>query len=141
MLCIGLTMAVWSSCPLKCPPWGQGELGALQSLLSIQHGQRGASQEVGSIAADALLPRMRADVGQVTEEVVSRAVGRQEEREDITQAEGAICTSVWAIRGCWGLSHIRVCFISWTKSAKQLGCVEVVPAEPGGFSHMLRGVC
>lgn len=90
MLCIGLTMAVWSPCPLKCPLWGWGELGALQGLLSIQHRQRGASQEVGSVAADALLPRMRADVGQVTEEVVSRAVGRQEEREDIRQAEGAL---------------------------------------------------
>lgn len=80
--CIGLTMAGWSPCLGKCLLWGLGELGALQGLQNIQHGQRGAGQEVGCVAADALLPGptlwMRVDVGQVMEEVVSRAVGRQE---------------------------------------------------------------
>lgn len=90
MSCIGLTFAVWSPCPGKHPLWGQGELGVLQGLQNIQHGQRDASQEVGSIAADALLPRMCVDVGQVTEEMVSRAVGRQEGREDIEEAAGAL---------------------------------------------------
>lgn len=31
------------------------------------------------------------------------------------------------------------CFVSWTKSAKHLGSIGAVPAEMGGFRHMLRG--
>lgn len=61
VLGIGLTMAVWSPCLGKCPLWGRGELGALQGVQSIQHRQRGAGQEVGCIAVDALLPRPAVD--------------------------------------------------------------------------------
>lgn len=41
-------------------------------------------------------------------------------------------------------SHTWLCeklwsFVSWTKSAKHLGSIGAVPAEMGGFRHMLRG--
>lgn len=39
----------------------------------------------------------------------------------------------WLCRKFW-------CLISWTTSAKALGSVEAVPAEVGGFSHVLRAL-
>lgn len=41
-------------------------------------------------------------------------------------------SQVWLCEKSW-------CFISWTKSAKHLGSIGTVPAEMGGFSHMLWG--
>lgn len=38
----------------------------------------------------------------------------------------------WLCENLW-------CFVSWTKSAKHLGSIGAVPAEMGGFRHMLRG--
>ena len=77
---------------------------------------------------------------------MSRAVGRQEGRKDIEQAAGALShlhlslgdSGVLATVSHFWLCKMSWCFISWTKSATHLGSVEAVPAELGGFSHVLR---
>lgn len=89
---------------------------------------------------------MCADVSQVME-VVSRAVDRQEGREDNEWTSGALShlhLVVGDSRVLGTVSHIWLCekpqcFVSWTESSKHLGSVEVIPVETGGFSHVLRG--
>lgn len=74
-----------------------------------------------------------------------QVVGRQEGGEDVEQAAGALShlhLSLGDSRVLVTVSHIWLCkkswcFVFWTKSAKHLGSVEAVPAELGGFSHVL----
>lgn len=84
--------------------------------------------------------------GQVMEEVVSGAIGRQEGKEELEWAAGALSYLHLVLgdsRVLGTVSHILLCkksqcFVYWTKSAKSLGSIEAVPAEMGGFSRVLE---